>query len=337
MARKLLIVALLAALLSACAGGNPHPVPVITSAANLPDLEPEAFRGAKTLAELLGISEDTDLVLYTEDGAITPVTGSARMVVRGGRLLAEGGHPIRGIVLDPPELINTEAYSWAHGKVQAGNRALVIVIDGMGYEYYTWATEQGLAPNLARGQVREALTVFTPVTNAGMAAILTGVTPDKSGIHHRGHRQPQVTDILGSLKDLGMSGVVIEGDINILDLQGEVILNLDTNGDGTSDDEIQATALTQAGLDWDYMLVHYHSLDDAGHSFGPWSEEANGRMAILDQYVGALLSVWPGPVLVVADHGMHETNEGGRHGQFRYEDMFVPIIYFSQEEGNNED
>lgn len=337
MARKLLIVALLAVFLSACAGGNPQPVPVITSAANLPNLEPDAFRGAKTLAELLGISEDTALVLYTEDGAITPAAGADRVAVRGGRLQAEGGHPIRGIVLEPPELINTEAFSWAHGQVQAGNRALVIVIDGMGYEYYTWAAEQGLAPNLVQGQVREALTVFTPVTNAGMAAILTGVTPDKSGIHHREHRQPQVMDILGALADLGKSGVVIEGDINILDLQGEVILNLDANGDETSDDEIQATALTQAALNWDYMLVHYHSLDDAGHSFGPWSEEANGRMVILDQYVGELLSVWPGPVLVVADHGMHETSEGGSHGQFRYEDMFVPIIYFSQEEGNSED
>jgi len=45
-----------------------------------------------------------------------------------------------------------------------------------------------------------------------------------------------------------------------------------------------------------------------------------------DDFIRALLSVWPGPVYIISDHGMHRQNDGGYHGAFRYEDMVVPFI-----------
>jgi len=330
--RAMFSILLVLALVAACSAQKPQPIPLITVNANLPALEVEAFPGYRSLAELLDIFDDSALALYSEDGAITQGSGATLVEVRKGRVYAKGGqHPLIGIVKSPPAQGNTVAFSWALAQVESGNQALVIVIDGLGFEVFTQALAQGLIPNLAKGEAVGALTVYRPVTNAGMAAILTGQGPDKNGIHDRSNRQPQVPDILGLLSDMGKKGVVIEGEINILDLKGEVILNIDTNGDGCSDDEILEAALIRVDMGYDYMLVHFHSLDDAGHSFGPWAVQSLDRLVVMDQYVAALLDVWPGPVLVVSDHGAHSNDQGGDHGEFRYEDMFVPVIIFSRE------
>lgn len=327
MVRKRIIPVMLIMLvaLAGCAAQPPE-VPVISASANLPALKGE-FRGSKALADLLAVPEDTALVLYTQEGGIVQASAAAQVKVRRGEVTWQG-KALRGIVLDPPPLFNTQAYSWALDQVEKGERALVILIDGLGYGVFERALAQGMVPNLAQGEAAAALTVYRPVTNAGLSAVLTGQTPDKSGIHDRSNRQPQTPDILGTLADMGKRGILLEGAINILDLDGEVDLNSDMNGDGFSDDDIHAAALAHIGKGYDYMLVHYHSLDDAGHEFGPWAPETQGRLAVMDQYVGELLAAWPGPVLVVADHGMHETAEGGSHGDFCYEDMLVPLITF---------
>lgn len=332
MFKKLLVSAITLLLLlsfTAC-GQTSAAIPVITL-----DSTKEIqvnFRESQGISSLLAIPEYTPLTLYFQDGSIKDLTAQDQVSLRRGKLYVSGiTSPIRGIVLNPPEHRVTHAYGWALKQIQEGNQALVILIDGFSWEQYVWAFDQGIIPNLAGGQAFSALTVYRPVTNAGMAAIITGVTPEQSGIHHRGHRIPQVPDMLHVLAGAGKRGIVIETDINILQMGGEVVLNLDQNGDGYTDDEVLAAALLNIPRAYDYMLVHFHSLDAAGHSFGPYAQETIQRLQMMDEYVGQLLSAWPGPVLVVSDHGMHKTDEGGSHGEFRHEDMFVPFIQFGEE------
>ena len=74
------------------------------------------------------------------------------------------------------------------------------------------------------------------------------------------------------------------------------------------------------------LLVHFHSIDDAGHSYGDISPKTLGQIKIVDGYVRELVEDWSGKVIIVADHGMHAEGDAGGHGQFRYEDLIVPYI-----------
>ena len=40
-------------------------------------------------------------------------------------------------------------------------------------------------------------------------------------------------------------------------------------------------------------------------------------MSVVDAYVGELFAAWEGSRIVLADHGMHKTGDGGNHGEFR--------------------
>ncbi|HHY78593.1 MAG TPA: hypothetical protein GX498_08870, partial [Clostridiales bacterium] len=64
---------------------------------------------------------------------------------------------------------------------------------------------------------------------------------------------------------------------------------------------------------------------------GPSSEKALSQLNMLDSYVKELVDRFDGNVIITSDHGMHDDNEeGGLHGSFREEDLFIPIIYEKQ-------
>ena len=50
------------------------------------------------------------------------------------------------------------------------------------------------------------------------------------------------------------------------------------------------------------------------------------RIKTTDSYIEQLASEWDGKIIITSDHGMHDTEEGGNHGEFMFEDMVVPYI-----------
>ncbi len=62
------------------------------------------------------------------------------------------------------------------------------------------------------------------------------------------------------------------------------------------------------------MWIHFHGIDDAGHSYGPARLRRLPRSGAVDGYVGEILAALPERtlVLIVADHGMHSVEEDGR-------------------------
>jgi predicted AlkP superfamily pyrophosphatase or phosphodiesterase len=131
--------------------------------------------------------------------------------------------------------------------------------------------------------------------------------------------------------------LLIEGEIKILDLPGQTILNLDLNENGTSDDEIFQTALERLDADkYAYSMVHFHSIDDAGHISGPQGDLTRERIQAVDEYVGQLVENWPGPVIITADHGMHQEGETGSHWNFRAEDVTIPYLIVQGGESNEQ-
>jgi len=75
----------------------------------------------------------------------------------------------------------------------------------------------------------------------------------------------------------------------------------------------------------------YKPVTNAGHSYGPFGNETINRLKVVDSYIKDLVSKWEGKVLIISDHGMHETESGGSHGQFRSEDIYVPILVMDGE------
>jgi len=287
------------------------------------------------LKELTGMPEQGNMVLMGAEGQYQFVANSTETVfeIDGNTFKYSGSSPkdsildLKGVVLDPSASSIMDVYYDAKGFIGSGNDVLLIITDGMGYHQYEYAMENGYAPFLASiSRADTALSVYTPVTNSGLAAMLTGKPPCESGIYSRKQRIPEVPTIMGDLLKEGNASLLIEGDIQIIKTEVEASLHSDTDADGTIDDEILEAAMDSLYPQAAFMAVHFHSIDDAGHEYGDLAIGTMERIESIDSYIRELASAWRGKIIITSDHGMHSTDNGGDHGQFRYEDMVVPYI-----------
>lgn len=234
---------------------------------------------------------------------------------------------LAGIIINPPARSITDLYHDSLYYLERGEKVLVLFLDGFGYRQYLKGTSEGFAPFIAGLPPAEpALSVYRPVTNAGFAAMITGTTPEENGIYSREHKDLKAPSIFAAAAEQGKKAALIEGHIKILNTETEPQLNIDENNDGYTDDEIFAAAQKSLQENYDLLLIHFHSIDDAGHSYGDISPKTLGQIKIVDGYARELVEDWSGKVIIVADHGMHAEGDAGGHGQFRYEDLIVPYI-----------
>lgn len=213
-------------------------------------------------------------------------------------------------------------------------RAALIFLDAFGYVRYQEALEEGLIPNLAAlGEPLLGLTVYPPVTNVATPSLLTGAPPAVHGVDRRGIRRTQVETLFDAATAAGRHVVAVEGEALAFNLTGaDVRLSGDRDGDGSTDDNVLANALAviESGMP-DLLFVHWHGIDDAGHTYGPGAPEEVAKIKEVDAAVGQLVEALPAGTLivVVADHGMHLVQEEGRlgnHGHLIERDMFIPIL-----------
>ncbi len=230
------------------------------------------------------------------------------------------------------------APSQATGRVFAdsstSDHVLLLFLDGFGYLRYQEARIGGLIPNLAAlGKPEMGLAAYPPSTVVGSAAILTGAPPQVNGVVDRGTtRKTEAETLFDVAAAAGLSVVAVEGDALSFNLRNaDITLSGDRDGDGSTDDNVLANALeVLQGPMPDLLWVHFHGIDDAGHSYGPGAPEEEAAIAGVDAAVGELLSALPPRtlVLIFADHGMHMVEEGerlGNHGHLIARDMLVPV------------
>lgn len=236
---------------------------------------------------------------------------------------------IEGIYLTDNYQSITNSYYVVKDYIDSGKNVMVLLLDGFSYNQFKMAKEKEYIPFLSKYFKYPALSVFTPVTNAGYAAIITGKTPDINGVFDRSVRQMNVESIFGYCLKNNIKQTLIESDIKILNTEIEPNLHVDINKDGEIDDEIYRSTLKAMEEDFKFIFLHFHGIDDRGHTFGPYSEETMEYIRIIDNYLEVLSQNWEGPIVLVPDHGMHETDEGGSHGICAQPDMVVP--YFIKE------
>lgn len=217
--------------------------------------------------------------------------------------------------------------------VPPAGHVLVVILDGLGYQRYQEAQAAGLVPSLrALGPVRLGLTVYPSITPVATAALLTGAPPAVNGVDRSGIRSTGAETILDVVSRAGRRAVAVEGSSMPFNLRGaEVHLSGDRDGDGHTDDNVLSNTLAvlQEGMP-DLLFVHFHGIDDAGHTYGPASPEQSARIVAVDQAMGTILGALPPDVLIIvlADHGQHPVQEDGRlgnHGTLGVPDMFIPV------------
>ncbi|NLJ57660.1 MAG: alkaline phosphatase family protein [Tissierellia bacterium] len=237
---------------------------------------------------------------------------------------------IVGIYLTNKYYSITDTYRQMKEYMEKDKKVMTVLLDGFSYNQFKLAQEKDYIPFLSEHFKNTALSIYTPVTNAGFAAIITGQTPDINGVHDRSVREMKVGSIFEYSLQNNKKALLLEGDIKILNTEIEPLLHIDLNKDGDTDDEIYESALNAVKEDYDLIFIHFHGIDDRGHSYGPYARETMDYIKTIDQYLQELSLNWEGVIILVPDHGMHESKEGGNHGICTQSDMVVP--YFIKDE-----
>lgn len=302
--------------------------------------------GARHQFEWSAVAADT---WWQEKGRIA-VGGESipvsRLEVEPPALLGQVQADIRDIAPTAAGALGLPDPAEATGRALGSRRArhvLLLFLDGFGYVRYLEARDADLIPNLtAAGEPLLALTVYPPSTRVGTAALLTGALPEVNGADRRSVRQTEIETLFDIAAAAGLDVVAVEGEALAFNLRSaDVQLSGDRDGNGSTDDNVLANALavlacassacTGDGGMPALFFVHFHGIDDAGHSYGPGAPEEESVIREVDAAVGELLRALPADSLAIifADHGMHEVEEEGRlgnHGNLIAEDMFIPII-----------
>lgn len=266
---------------------------------------------------------DGEALVYTR-------TGDVKRCAQGFRVT----EALQGVILNPPALTNMDVYTQARAWLEAGERVLILYLDGFGWESFCFAQEQGLIPHLSALNAQRAAAMYPSITPVNYAAMVTGKAPADNGVTARGMHDLKCDTIFDLAAAQGKRSFIAEGDAQILRFNVPQELNLDMDEDGDTDSEVIACALANmAGCD--LMLVHLHGIDDSGHAYGPRAQETLRKIAQTDQWFAQLAAAWQGRILVAADHGQHE-NDGsgdayyadkrGVHGAFAPSDLYVPFL-----------
>ena len=227
---------------------------------------------------------------------------------------------LKGILVNPPNISNMDLYYDVEHYLSSDEDVLVFFVDGLSYGQFS----QSSLSSIYKG--KKANTVYKPVTNAGFAAMITGKPPIENGVLNRKYRDLKSDTIFDISEKLGKKAYLVEANLKILNTKLEPVLNIDNNKDGLLDDDIYRKSLELIEDKPNLMMVHFHSVDDFGHTFGDIADETLGEIELINTYIEDLKQKWEGQIIITADHGMHSIENGGYHGSARFEDIIIPYI-----------
>ncbi len=242
--------------------------------------------------------------------------------------------PTMAQVLGLPGLPEATGQSQSDLEAEHG---VMIVVDGLQYQRLLSMIAQGSLPFFrSLPAIERGLTVFPSITTASTAALLTGAPPYINGVHGYDMRSTEIATLFDHAAEQGLSVTAVEGHGLAFNLRSaEVILSGDRDGDGFTDDNVLANSLDVINTAMpDLLFIHFHDVDDQGHSFGPDSPQYEEAIFRVDSYLSQILDALPSNtfILIFADHGMQAdlASNGGNHGQLTKSAMVIPIIFLEK-------
>lgn len=191
-------------------------------------------------------------------------------------------------------------------------RVLVCYLDGLGAFMYRKAALTGSLFFTGKHFLTEpVISVRPPLTNAAMATMITGVSPDIHNIRSHKQRTLAIPTVFAgrSAEDTAF----FEGDTRILVTEMMPTLHPKRGGCG-SDHWVAEATVSAAKRGVPFIFSHFHEIDDAAHEFGPYSDECMRKIAETDEYLRRISDVYEGTFLIISDHGVCEGDDGGVHG-----------------------
>lgn len=240
---------------------------------------------------------------------------------------------VAGVFVNEPETSIVRTAWDAFNCLKNDGKVMIIELDGFGLNIYRKALSLGRLPFMAKQPMQRAMTVFRPVSHSGLAAMLTGTTPDVNGIHNRRGRTLLMPDIFERCRAMGKACAYIEGYSKLINTSEEPVLN-PSRGGSTTDKAVFESAVRALEKQLDLIFIHFHGIDDDATTYGPYADETMERVLKNDAMVSRLAEKWEGEIIITADHGLHEEagcDSKGSHGIFCAEDMLVPYIHIKKD------
>jgi hypothetical protein len=242
--------------------------------------------------------------------------------------------PTMAKVLGLPQL--PDALGQPQSEIRAQHGVLILV-DGLQYQKLITLIDQGALPFFDEiNIIHKGLTVYPSITTSSSGALLTGAPPHVNGVFGYGYRSTESKTLFDLSVEGGRSVTAVEGYSLAFGLRNaDVILSGDRDGDGFTDDNVLNNSLKVIGEDMpDLLFIHFHDVDDMGHSYGPDSPEYEAAIMRVDGYLAQIYQVLPENsfITIFADHGMQNDplSSGGNHGQLTKSAMIIPIIFMEK-------
>ena len=209
--------------------------------------------------------------------------------------------------------------------IEPCDRAVVILIDGLGAELLAGAAE--IAPTLMSLQSRRLSTVFPSTTPAGLGSLGTGSTPGAHGLVGASFLLPETGKILHPLSWVDdPNPIAVQPERTVFELASAhglavravspsayansgltsaVLRGAQYRGADTVDARVSETVLAVADRR-SLAYVYWGELDKCGHVYGVASEHWREELANVDAFVERVLACLPQDcrVVLTADHGM---------------------------------
>jgi len=215
------------------------------------------------------------------------------------------------------------------------DQAVMIFLDGLQYDKLLSLIDQGNLPFFQTLEsIHTGISVYPPITTSASASLLTSKLPHEVGVFGYGYRTTESTTLFDLAAENKMDIIAVEGASLSFNLRNaETTLSGDRDGNGFSDDNVFSNSMEVITTNLpDILYIHFHEIDDMGHSFGPESDEYESAIIRVDQYLHEIINVLPENTMIVifADHGMHATPYGGNHGTLTANDLIIPIIFLEK-------
>lgn len=227
------------------------------------------------------------------------------------------------------------------GRVRAHRQVLLLVIDGLGFNYLR---SHPRAARLNHHLLGGVTSVFPPTTAAAIPTFLTGEAPQQHGLtgwHMYFRELGSVLAVLPGQARFGGAGLGAAGiDVETLLAPRPFAERIGVAAYALSPESIDGSDFNQAyqrgahriayrdlgelfrrcgellcSQGARYLYAYWPELDSLGHRFGIWSEQARRHLLELDQAFGLLLDRIRGTdtlVVVTADHGQIDSHAGQR-------------------------
>ena len=209
-------------------------------------------------------------------------------------------------------------------QIKKSNPILCIFVDGLGYNVLENAKAHDKAGYFIEFCFSPARTIYPPRTKYVYFSVGNPYNLNESKHEHK-----------SIFSQLNLQKVfIVEEEKTYYPSKYPIILNTDKNNNGTMDDEIYNSALEIINKGKanpedkpELLFVHFHSIDDTAHEYGPYSMQTLNQVEVVSDKVKNLVKYWEGDFIIFSDHGLHSTENGGTHGINKIEDMNAVVYY----------